>query len=1489
MFRRPVDHGHANRLVTHRRLLGSLCLGIAGSAAVSLVVIGAPTAPNIPALNISSVPLYAATQGDKPALALALSVEFPTVGAQYVNVPGQSTDSSYTPTKEYLGYYNAEMCYTYKDNPSETPAVGKTKADYKRFVISGPASGHACSDAFSGNFLNWASNSAIDMLRLALSGGDRYIDETGLTVLQRAVLPNGDPICMWNSTNFPAKQLAKGTDGNYAGAVPLAMVNAANASGASSIWVANTLNKIYFGTSQTGSCSDTSAYRLNASVGMGPITNFAGTLPAGASQCATENGSCTTFGVQEVWYGASGKWKKAPVAGPFSCSNTIFGDPISGVGKACYLVAYTGTWAPAGGAVALNTDGFFYSRVEVCGKNASGTLQDVRDYNFCNQYPNGNYKPSGTIQKYNNHLRLAAFGYALEQTLSWDNGASTAGRYGGVLRAPMKFVGPRTYDSRGIENTPASGNRAAEWDSVTGIFKDNPDADTTFGISGVINYLNKFGRTGTTPGKYKKYDPSGELYYESLRYLQGLPPSPAAVANLNIGNAAQKLFYDGFPIYTDWTNLDPYGGNRSSSANYSCVKSNIALIGDVNTWDSRYTSGGTNNRMAATDLANNVPNIEAWISVVQAFEKGTSVSYLDGQGSSQVTSNPNSANGGPNTRGAQVYGLSYWAHTHDIRGADWTNQPAKQRPGLRVKSFFFDVNEYADQNNASTRRNNNQYFTGAKYGGFNTQPTQGLAQPFNTKGKPFYDQNGVADNNVWQNPSMPGEAQTYFLQSDARGVLAAFEKIFGDAASAQRSIAGAAASSSNLNTTSSHVYQASFDTGAWTGDVQAFSIAVDSANTSQIQLSAAPSWSADQQLVGRIFLGDTRNIVVGKVATAAGPTPHPTATDFTTSAIEQDLKDALDKYNPMAVADGLWQDRLSFLRGVKSKEGNPFRVRSHVLGDIVNSGVQYVGAPSPTRGLSDGYASFVTAQSGRAAAVYVGANDGMLHAFDATTGSELFAYIPSWLGTKLSALTDPAYGVNHQSYVDATPVIGDAKTGAGSSASDWKTVLVSGTGGGGRGVFALDVTDPTSFNASKVLWEFTQVHDADMGFVLGKPRIVKMRTSAPNAATATYRWFAMVPSGVNNYVDDGTGAFSTTGAPAIFLLALDKPAGVAWTSSGANPNYYKITLPFDSTLATTTPTYAGLATGIINLEAFVDNAGVVSYVFAGDLHGKLWNLDFTGVGASGWTAGQLSRFSTGSGTNLVAFPMYIAKDGNGNVQPITAAPTILQGYGGPTTHFVGFGTGKYIEGTDSSSTAQQTYYVLYDNGRGGGAGGASGVAGIAGRGRLQQVTSDAAGNLSPSAAFTWGRATRDADVTQRSGWFYDLGNTGERVVYDSVYVPLTTKVTFSSLIPDAATSPGVCSVSGGSGNIYYVDMVEGKGFKKASTVGVPGGPMPLFNDETTTTSKADGSGRRLRTRPILLGVPGAAGFGLGSEVNDVLPVGRLSWRQINNYLELKNR
>src|SRR5450830_1777968 len=276
----------------------------AGFAAASLALLAAglglswlahstSTAPAYPAIALSSTPLYATTPIDKPSLALALSVEYPTVGAQYT--PGGSSDNTYSNATEYLGYYDAESCYTYNDSPSETPATGLSATDYKRFDRSGPATSRKCSNAFSGNFLNWASSSAIDMLRLALSGGDRYIDQDGLTILQRALIPNGDPICMWNSSNFPAKQLSKdgGGAGTYWGAVPTAMITAANGS---DIYVANTLNRIYFGTSATGDCgSGPSSYTLGAAVL---------TLPSDATFCVNEGGTCTVNGNYEIWYGA---------------------------------------------------------------------------------------------------------------------------------------------------------------------------------------------------------------------------------------------------------------------------------------------------------------------------------------------------------------------------------------------------------------------------------------------------------------------------------------------------------------------------------------------------------------------------------------------------------------------------------------------------------------------------------------------------------------------------------------------------------------------------------------------------------------------------------------------------------------------------------------------------------------------------------------------------------------------------------------------------------------------------------------------------------------------------------------------------------------------------------------------------------------------------------------------------------------------------------
>ena len=1434
---------------------------VAATIALSFAAISS-TAPNIKPVALASDPLYATTSGDKPTLALALSVEYPTVGAQYT--PSGDTDSTYSNLNEYIGYYDANACYSYNDTPTESPASGLTASDYKRFdrILSSARTDRMCDDGFSGNFLNWASSSAIDMLRLALSGGDRYIDTTDLTILQRAVIPNGDPICMWNSTNFPAKQLQRngGSTGAYWGAVPRKMINAA---GTSDIWVANTLNKIYFGTAKGGSCGSPGSYSLSvkpSTSAVGPVTNFSGAKPSdvASSSCAAENGSCTFTGTREVWYGAGTKWAVAPASNGVTCSNGVFGDPISGTVKACYLRTYNGTWTPPSSANGLNSDGFFYSRVKVCDKDASGNLADARDYTFCTKYPSGNYKPTGTVQKYSDQLRLSAFGYLMDQT---NSGASPPGRYGGVLRAPMKYVGAKTFDINGIENTPTGGNAAAEWNATTGVFATNPDSSSlsgtnaTFGVSGVINYLNKFGRTGPVAGRYKQFDPVSELYYESLRYLQGLQPSDIAISNMTTS------MYDGYPVFTTWN--DPYGDSRSSSSNYSCLKSNIVVIGDINTHDG--------NRYPSTNVAGNIPNLSAWTGVVQNFERGNDTTYIDGQGVTQHTTGNTSTNGSP--RGEAIIGYSYWAHTQDIRGAGWTDQPSMQRPGLRVKSFFFDVNEYGDQNDANTRRNRNQFFTSAKYGGFESDPSNTGSKPYNTFGNPFKRQDGTVDANVWQDSARPGEASTYYLQSSARSVLSAFDSIFSRASTSARSIAGSAVQSKSLQTSNS-VYQGAFDTSDWSGDLLAQSISVSNGTAS---ITPTPTWSATNRLSLLSAPATSRNIVIGRPGNAV-PKASAFLWDSLTSAQQADL----NKITPSSTADSLGSDRVTYLRGSNAREGSPFRRRNNkLLGDIINSGVVYSGAPSNNIN-STSYAAFRTANLNRTAAVFVGANDGMLHAFNAGTGDELFGYIPSWMTPKLAALTDASYVSNHQSYVDGPPVVAEAQLGSAGTAADWKTVLVSGTGAGGRGVFALDVTDPTSFSASNVMWEFTQDDDVDMGFVVGQPQILKMRTSAPTATTPTYKWFAVVASGVNNYTKVNAANNYSTGNPALFLLDLSKAPETAWT---LGTNYYKVEFPFDATLAVTK------ATGMLNFKAAIATGGnrEVAQIFAGDLHGNMWKLDFRNHGTSEWNMANLSAFKNASSN--APYPLYVAKDSAGNVQPISMAPTLVAATNNINAIQVAFGTGKYLEVDDRSSTAQNSFYVVYDDGTSVADATPNGSGAISGRARLRAASIDSTGAITVPS-FTWGRATSDLtnSSTVSSGWYMDYAST-ERQVSGALLNGST--LIFGSLIPGTAGNSTNCGVSGGGGNSYIVDVDTGMGTRRVSTVGIMGQPL-VIEVASTVESISDSTGRRkkrITSQVIAQGSGGvgnaAGGTGNTGQSSVVITAGRLSWRQINNYLDLK--
>lgn len=1450
------------------------------AAMAAWVVIGATAPPPVKALNLSSEPLFAASAGDKPVIALALSVEFPTVGAQY-------RDEVYNATKEYLGYYDAESCYTYIKAPIEAATTAVNYSDYKRFDRKASATARKClgaADGFSGNFLNFASSSSIDMLRLALSGGDRLIDtgssSESMTILQRAVLPNGDPSCFWNSSqNFPAKSIPK-DGGNYLGAVPTVMRTAAFGSIATGadIVIGNTLNQIFFGVSTSASsvitpgsnCGNTSSYNLSTGssggIQKGPET-FAGTpLPTSAVLLGNDNADYTFSGIREIWYGKGSAWTRLPASNGIDCYVAGGGgamggitDPGGGGGKKCYLLPYTGSWTPTtiGG---LNDDGFFYARVQVCNVNSAKDLQDTRDYSFCTRQPNGYYKPTGSIQKYSDQLRLSAFGYLMDQTNS-----NAGGRYGGVLRAPMKYVGAKTFDINGIDNTANTGNPNAEWDINTGVFKANPDSDTSQAkpISGVINYLNKFGRTGPTPGRYKIYDPVGELYGEALRYLQGLGPTAEAVSGLT--NPLDAT-YDGFPVNTNWT--DPYGDGRLGSNDYSCLKSNIVMVGDVNAWDS-------NRLLTRTpDTTQNLPNFSYWKSVVDGFESGAALNYVDGQGVARTTSNPNTVNTSSQTSvtgNTPVTGLAYWAHTQDIRGSGWTAEPAKQRPGLRVKSFFFDVNEGGSSDSTAYRQNRNQFFTAAKYGGFETDPNNSSSKPFNTYGNPFKKQDGSTENNVWQNPLTPGEASTHYLSSSARGTLDAFDSIFSRAASSARSIAKSAVSNKNLTTVGSTIYQGAFDTSDWSGDVLSLPISITSAGV--VSLGANANWSAAAVLA--TIPPTARTIVIGR----EGTTVNPPARDFVWGSLDSSTQSHLNKLSPLTAADSLGQDRLAYLRGDKSKEGAPFRGRAKVLGDVVNSGIVYSGTPSTNiTPFTTAYKTFSTDNALRTPAVFVGANDGMLHAFHALTGTELFGYIPSWMAPKLAALTANSYNANHQAYVDATPAVAEAQVGSAGTAADWKTVLVSGTGAGGPGVFALDVTDPTGFGASKVMWEFTKADDVDIGYVTGRPRILKLRTSAPATLPATYRWFAVIASGVNNYLPypDATGSFSPTGNPAIFLLALDKAAGTAWTATGSNPNYYKLIVPVDSTLS------AANATGLINFEATLGNTRELSQIYAGDLHGKVWRLDFSQRGAANWTFNELSFYKTGP---AAPYPLYIAKTAAGLVQPITMPPTIVAAgaAGGSKFTYVTFATGKYLETSDKTSLAQNSFYAIYEDGT---ASSPAGGAVVPGRGRLQAGSVNAITLAVTVPPFKWGRALTDGDLTKRSGWYFDYVASGEKSI-SSIGLNGDLLV-FGSILPLSAGSLGACASSGGGGNVFELNADTGNGSFRKITTGIFGEQLAFDTEINTTYTISTSTGRRIKTvRQTKVDVTSGA-LALAPPTPIEIVSGRLSWRQINNYQDLKN-
>ena len=577
--------------------------------------------------------------------------------------------------------------------------------------------------------------------------------------------------------------------------------------------------------------------------------------------------------------------------------------------------------------------------------------------------------------------------------------------------------------------------------------------------------------------------------------------------------------------------------------------------------------------------------------------------------------------------------------------------------------------------------------------------------------------------------AVAGGTGNYYAATSPDQVALDMTAILSAIQAANMSTSSAAVNSTGLKA-GAVAYQAQFTSADmpyqdWTGNLVAYPILADgTVNTT------TPDWSSQVQV-------DTQTAAARVIATwnpvSASGVPFEWGAG---NGITQSTTLGLD----LGATDATIQNVVAYLRGDHSNEmhnAGAYRNRTHMLGDIVDSNPLYVGPPNgPYQ--TQSYVSFEQAKANRASMIYVGADDGMLHAIDPTTGDEKFAYVPNGVFTNLVNLTKPTYNQTHQFFVDGSPTSGDVQF----SDSSWHTLLVGGLNAGGKSIYALDVTDPASIAteatlSSKVLWEFT---DTYLGLTYSQPFIAQSNVTGSN-------FVVFFGSGYNNSnaqpylyaVNAQTGALlkridlcaSVTPNPCVTTLPNGLSSPVAINSGGA------LALPADT-------------------------------VYAGDLQGNLWKVNVSDANPNNWTV-QL---------------LFQARDALNNRQAITTTPVVSLHPNFPRSlgTIVYFGTGQLLGTPDLSTTGVQTFYGVWDK---------PGLASVLNRSNLVQQTLSAP-TVGPSGTLVRTVTSSPIDWTTKYGWYEDLSISGERVVTNSRLE--NQAVVFTTYVP----STNSCAVGGQS-------------------------------------------------------------------------------------------
>ncbi|HEY8570195.1 pilus assembly protein [Microbulbifer sp.] len=583
-----------------------------------------------------------------------------------------------------------------------------------------------------------------------------------------------------------------------------------------------------------------------------------------------------------------------------------------------------------------------------------------------------------------------------------------------------------------------------------------------------------------------------------------------------------------------------------------------------------------------------------------------------------------------------------------------------------------------------------------------------------------------------ENGNLPTEAEiaaaapkTYFYAIDPAELEESLGKALEQVAASAGSASSVATNSTRLGT-ETVIYQALFNSTDWSGEIKALNLKSDGT-------VGTVKWQSDNSKFN--------SVATRKVYSHNGTT----GVEFKwgATALDGGISDA---QKADLIGDDTAVEGAARLLWVKGQSVPGLRDRDNLLGDIVNSSPVFAGRKKYNfQLLSDSLGGltydtyYETYKKNRREVLYVGANDGMLHAFDATSGAELFSYVPAGIYEKLRKLSSPDYGTgsNPHSYsVDGKLFVGDAYING-----SWKNILVGTLGAGGKGFFVLDITSPDLFNESKVLMDLT---DPDLYTTTfsGLGNI----TSEPVVAPTKNGWKIFLGNGYN----------STAGNAALFAVDLNVPAAntkvIVAGTAGAN--------------------------GLAGPALLANGDGEVVSAYAGDLLGNMWKFDLDDAQTSKWGI----AYQNGNGGNAVDAPLFTALDPSDNIQKITSTPTLGLNAKMDNAVMVYFGTGSYLTNSDNNAgSVINSVYAIADQG-----------APVTGRDQLFQKTISTQANglrdVSNNADTSW--------WTTKKGWYLDLSFgglvTGERItskpllIYDRL------------LFPTLITSSDPCSF-GGSG------------------------------------------------------------------------------------------